>query len=185
MAIWLRMQKHLTSIWFPVTISVASLDGSRAERFQVNLSIPKNRVNNDDAWLLDVFPRIETVHGRLDANVQVSVSGLLEIVPAPTINTRTTATIEGATTINYRYNPVFQSFAAAFDQEHALWTFEKIGDEIKTGPIELNLLIAVSKDGRVATDKELMLSARIKATFTSYIFFGRSAETQGKIKVTF
>ena len=171
----------------PVTVSVIALDGSAVKSFQVDLSLPAGRVNNDDVWLVDVFPRLEVVASRLTGNVEIAVSGSLEVDVAAAVLSPATgnANIGGNTKVTYQYNPVFQSFAAAFDQAGAIWSFTKIADEIKAGPIDLRLLVAVKKSGRVAAEKSVFLTTRVKANFGRRIFFGRSAEATGRIEVNF
>jgi len=169
----------------PLTVGVIGLDGSAVKGFQVNFSFPGRRVAEGDVWLIDVYPRIETVVGQLSGNAEIAVSGNLEIGTASAPGTKATAKINGKSTVSYKYNPVFKSFAAIYDQANAIWNFDKVADEIKAGPIDLRLLVAVRKEGRVASDKRVYMTARIKANFSGGVFFGRSAETSGKVKVVF
>lgn len=169
----------------PVTVGVIGLDGYTVRGFQVDLSLPERRLALGDVWLIDVYPRIETAKGRLTGSASIGVSGAMEIETAPILGAKASAKIDGKSSISYSYNPVFQSFAATFDQANAIWSFDKVADEVKAGPIDLRLLVAVRKDGRVAADKRMFVTARIKADFSSGVFFGRSAETSGQIKVAF
>lgn len=181
------LKAHMDTFDFyliPVTVGVIGRGGSSVQGFQVNLSFPERRVKTDDAWLIDVYPRIETVAGRVTGNTEIAVSGAMEIGTAPVPGTKVGAKIDGKATVSYKYNPVFQSFGATFDQANAIWSFDKVAGEVKAGPIDLRLLVAVRKEGRVAADKLVFLTARIKANFSGGVFFGRSAEASGKIKVT-
>jgi len=168
-----------------VTVGVIGLGGSAVNGFQVDLSLPDRRVNANDAWLLDVYPRIETAAGRVHGHAYISVSGALEIGTSVAPGSSASAKIDGSSSISYTYNPIFQSFGATFNQARAIWNFDKVGDEVKAGPIDLRLLVAVRKTGRVAADKTVFLTARIKAEFSGGVFFGRSDETAGKIQVSF
>lgn len=171
--------------YLPLTIGVAGLDGSQVKSFIVEFSLPDRRVSSNDAWIVDVFPRLETAAGRLSADTELSISGNLEIeaaAPAAPI-TGVNATISGKTTAKWKYNPVFQSFASVFSEATAIWTFDKISDTIKAGPIDVRLLIAVKKDGPVAADKAVSLKSRIRATFTGGLFTGRYASTEANIRV--
>lgn len=182
----LRVHSDVFDYYFlPLTVGVAGLDGSQVRSFLVEFSLPDRRVSDNDAWIVDVFPRVETSAGRLSADAEVGVSGNLKIeaaVPGAPI-AQTGATIDGKATVNWTYNPVFQSFTAVFSEATAIWAFDKVGDTIKAGPIDVRLLIAVRKNGRVAEDEGLSLKSRIRAEFTGGLFSGRYASTEATIRV--
>jgi hypothetical protein len=164
---------------------VSGLDGSQVRSFLVEFSLPDRRVSGNDVWIVDVFPRLETATGRVGADAEVGVSGNLEIkaaVPgAP--SAAAGAKIDGKATVRWTYNPVFQSFAAVFSEATAIWTFDQIANTIKAGPIDVRLLIAVRKDGRVAEDQSVNLNSRIRAEFSGGLFSGRYASTDATIRV--
>ena len=168
----------------PITVGVAGLDGSQVKSFQFEFSLPDRRVADSDVWIVDVFPRLETAKGRLTADAEVLVSGQLEmsaITPASPMTGG--AKVDGKTSIAWKYNPVFQSFAAVFSEATAIWSFDRVGDTLKAGPIDARLLIAVNKDGRIAERKGVNLLARIRAEFSGGLFFGRYAGTEATIRV--
>ena len=115
-------------------------------------------------------------------NTEIAVSGAMEIGTAPVPGTKVGAKIDGKATVSYKYNPVFQSFGATFDQANAIWSFDKVAGEVKAGPIDLRLLVAVRKEGRVAADKLVFLTARIKANFSGGCFSGEVQNWCGHLK---
>lgn len=182
----LRARSDVFDFYFlPLTIGVAGLDGAQVKSFLVEFRLPNHRVTGNDVWIVDVFPRLETAAGRLSADVSVGVSGNLQIettLPGTPISAGG-AKISGQATASWTYNPVFQSFAAVFSEATAIWTFDKVANTIKAGPIDVRLLIAVRKDGRVAEAKALSLTSRIRAEFSGRLFLDRSASTAAKIRV--
>ncbi|MEP4987071.1 MAG: hypothetical protein ABJV68_05185 [Paracoccaceae bacterium] len=172
----------------PVTFGVTGFDGHQVKSFLIEISVPDRRAADGDAWLVDVFPRLETVAGRLSAETNVTITGDLKIdatTPALPV-AQGNATVNGKSKLSWKYNPVFQSFSAVFSEATAMWSFDKVADEVKAGPIDLRLLIAVRKEGRVAKRSKLDLTSRIRAEFSGFpLFGGRSAATSDTIVVEF
>lgn len=183
----LKVHTEVFDYYFlPVSVGVAGLGGSQVRSFLIEFSLPERRVENSDVWIVDVFPRIETAAGRLTADTELEVSTNLEFKLAPVSVPAASAgaKIDGRGRVGWKYNPVFQSFAAVFSEATAIWNFDRVGDELKAGPIDLRLLIAVRKDGQVARDKRLPLKSRISARFTGgSLFSGRSASAEATIEV--
>ena len=176
--------------FIPITVGVAGLDGKQVKSFVVELSLPDRRVVDNDAWLIDVFPKLETAAGRLTAETEIQISGDLSVdattPAAPIAAAAAAAKVSGKSRLNWAYNPVFQSFTAVYSEATAMWLFDKVADELKAGPIELRLLLAVRKDGRVAAEKRLKLNSHIRAEFSGgSLFGGRIASTSSSIVVEF
>lgn len=167
-----------------LTVGAAGLDGSQVKKFQFSFSLPTRRVENSDIWIVDVFPRLETTSGRVSADAEIGVSGQLEIKPH-SLGTPADAKIDGRASVAWTYNPIFQSYAAVFSETTAIWSFDNVGNALKAGPIDVYLLIAVKKAGRVAELKGMNLEARIRAEFTGGLFFGRYAGTAATVRVRF
>lgn len=182
----LRVHTDVFDYYFlPLTVGVVGLDGAQVNSFLIEFSLPDHRVSDGDVWIVDVFPRLETASGRLKANAETVVSAELEIeATAPGAPIASAGVkIGGKAAATWTFNPVFQSFAAAFSEATALWAFDKVADTLKAGPIDVRLLIAVRKDGPIAEEKGLNVKSRIRAKFSGGLFSGRFASTEATIRV--
>lgn len=176
--------KEFDYYFLPLTVGVAGLSSYQVQSFLVEFSLPERRVTDNDVWIVDVFPRLETAQGSLTADAELGVSGNLEMkAAAPGDVVAGGGKIDGKATVKWTYNPVFQSFVAIFTEADAMWSFDKVANTLKAGPIDVRLLIAVRKEGRVAKDKTLTVTSRIKAAFGSTLLWNRAATTECSIQV--